>query len=135
MASEFRGGSMSDEMQTAMPATGSTFEQMTKQQIAIYAKELNNHFRNERKLRVNLSDRDSQLDQRAREVSALNNLLQQQLIEWYKIAKEYREVLESINDMLKQDTGDLPISEELKGMIESVVAGTEEADMESLLGV
>ena len=57
------------------------------------------------------------------------------MVEWYKIAKEYREVRESINEMLKEGTGELPISDELKGIIESVVSGTEEADMESLLGV
>ncbi len=125
---------MSDEQQ-ATRSTARTFEELNKEQIAIYAKELNDHFRNERKLRGNLSDRDAELDQRAREVSALNNLLQQQLVEWYKIAKEYREVLESINEMLKEGTGELPISDELKRMIESVVSGTEEADMESLLGV
>lgn len=125
---------MNDEAQKTH-GTARTFEELNKEQIAIYAKELNDHFRNERKLRVNLSDRDAQLDQRAREVSALNNLLQQQLVEWYKIAKEYREVLESINEMLKEGTGELPLSDELKGMIESVVSGTEEADMESLLGV
>jgi hypothetical protein len=126
---------MSDEKQTTTQPKARTYEELTKEQIAIYAKELNDHFRNERKLRINLSDRDAQLDQRAREVSALNNLLQQQLVEWYKIAKEYREVLESINDLLQEGTGDLPISEELKGMIAAVVEGTEEADMESLLGV
>ena len=127
---------MSDENKNGTQAAKArTYEELTKEQIAIYAKELNDHFRNERKLRINLSDRDAQLDQRAREVSALNNLLQQQLVEWYKIAKEYREVLESINDMLKEGTGNLPISNELKEMIESVVSGTEEADMESLLGV
>lgn len=127
---------MSDEQQTIpTPPVTRTYEELTKEQIAIYAKELNDHFRQERKLRLNLSARDAQLDQRSREVSALNNLLQQQLVEWYKIAKEYREVLESINDVLKSGGPDLPITAELKGMIEAVVAGTEEADMESLLGV
>jgi hypothetical protein len=127
---------MSDEQQTIpTPPVTRTYEELTKEQIAIYAKELNDHFRQERKLRLNLSARDAQLDQRPREVSALNNLLQQQLVEWYKIAKEYREVLESINDVLKSGGPDLPITAELKGMIEAVVAGTEEADMESLLGV
>jgi hypothetical protein len=127
---------MSDEQQTIpTPPVTRTYEELTKEQIASYAKELNDHFRQERKLRLNLSARDAQLDQRSREVSALNNLLQQQLVEWYKIAKEYREVLESINDVLKSGGPDLPITAELKGMIEAVVAGTEEADMESLLGV
>jgi hypothetical protein len=37
--------------------------------------------------------------------------------------------------VLKSGGPDLPITAELKGMIEAVVAGTEEADMESLLGV
>jgi hypothetical protein len=127
---------MTNETQENTPQPKArTYEELTKEQMGIYAKELNDHFRNERKLRLNLNDRDAQLDQRAREVSALNNLLQQQLVEWYKIAKEYREVLTSINDMLQEGTGELPVTSELKEMIESVVSGTEEADMETLLGV
>jgi hypothetical protein len=61
---------MSDDQQTTQ-GSARTFEELNKEQIGIYAKELNDHFRNERKLRGNLSERDAQLDQRAREVSAL----------------------------------------------------------------
>ena len=57
-----------------------SFAKMTKEQISIYAKELNEAFRKERSLRVSLQERDSMLDQRAREVTALNHMLQQQVI-------------------------------------------------------
>jgi hypothetical protein len=44
-----------------------SFDEMTKQQIAIYAKELNDQFRNERHLRGNLQERDAMLEQRAQQ--------------------------------------------------------------------
>jgi hypothetical protein len=114
---------------------GRTFDDITKQQIAIYAKELNDHFRNERRLRGNLQERDAMLEQRAREVSALNNLLQQQLVEWYKVAQEYREVLSTIKDVLREGMMDASRGGEIEEMINAIFDGTQEADMSTLLGV
>ena len=93
-----------NRMTDAETETGAhhSFAEMTKEQIAIYAKELNESFRKERGLRTTLQERDSMLDQRAREVTALNHLLQQQLTEWHGFAEDYREVLLSIRDLLTE---------------------------------
>ena len=100
-----------------------SFAEMTKEQIAIYARELSESFRKERGLRVSLQERDSMLDQRAREVTALNHLLQQQILEWHNVADEYREILLSIRDLL--DDGQLgpKESDALGGLIEAGVSG------------
>jgi hypothetical protein len=121
--------------QTSKKIEGRSFDEITKQQIAIYAKELNDHFRNERRLRGNLQERDAMLEQRAREVSALNNLLQHQLVEWYKVAQEYREVLSTIKDVLREGMMDEARGDEIEEMINAIFDGTQEADMTSLLGV
>ncbi len=78
-----------------------TYDDLTHEQISIYAKELNDYFRKERELRESLEERDDELSQRAREVAALNQMLQQHLLEWYQIAQDYREVLRAIKEMLK----------------------------------
>ena len=78
-----------------------TYDDLTQEQISIYAKELNDYFRKERELRESLEERDDELSQRAREVAALNQMLQQHLLEWYQIAQDYREVLRAIKEMLK----------------------------------
>ncbi|MDA1036650.1 MAG: hypothetical protein O3B65_07210 [Chloroflexi bacterium] len=99
-----------------------SFAEMTKDQIAIYAKELSESFRNERTLRVSLQERDSMLDQRAREVTALNHLLQQQILEWHNVADEYREILLSIRDLLDEGQIGPEQSEALGGLIEAGVS-------------
>jgi len=108
---------------------------MTEQQIAIYAKEMNDHFRNQRRLRCNLQERDAMLEQPAREVTALNNMLQQQLVEWYKVDQEYRDVLSTIKDVLREGMMGAVRGDEIEEMITAIFDGTQEADMTTLLGV
>ena len=98
-----------------------SFDDLTRDQIAIYAKELNEHFRKERKLRMSLQDRDGQLEQRAREVTALNHMLQQHLLEWYKVAQEYREVLSAIRDTLRVGAISSDETDELGALIDNFV--------------
>ena len=105
-----------------------SFAEMTKEQIAIYAKELSESFRNERSLRLSLQERDKMLDQRAREVTALNHLLHQQVLEWHKVADEYREILLSIRDLLDEGQLGPEQSEALGGLIEAGVAGATARD-------
>ena len=112
-----------------------SFDELTKDQMAIYAKELNDHFRNERKLRLSLTERNAQLEQRAREVAALNNLLQSHLAEWYKLSHEYRDVLQSIRELLAEGVLQDDRSDQLAAMIDAIVAETEEASASKLLGV
>ena len=86
---------------TPKPKLKLTYEDLTHDQISIYAKELNDYFHKERGLRMSLEEREETLTQRAREVTALNQMLQQHLLEWYRIAQDYREVLGAIKEMLK----------------------------------
>ena len=112
-----------------------SFEDLTKDQMAIYAKELNDHFRAERKLRMSLTQRNAELEQRAREIAGLNNILQQHLAEWYKLSHEYHEVLTAIRELLDEGTVKNERTEQLARMIDVIVAETEEASSSKLLGV
>jgi hypothetical protein len=85
---------------------------------------LNDHFRKERKLRINLKQRDSELVQRTREVTALNRLLQEHLLEWYKVAEDYREVLVAIKETLRSKTFGENAAE-LEAMLDNVVNESE----------
>ena len=102
--------------------TARSFDELTREQIAIYAKELNEHFRNERRLRGSVQERDKKLEERAREVTALNHLLQRHLLEWYKVAQEYREVLAGIREMLEEGSVSDAQHEEMGLLIDRVVA-------------
>jgi hypothetical protein len=62
-------------------------------------------------------------------------MLQQQLVEWYKVALEYREVLSTIKDVLLEGMMDASRGGEIEEMINQIFDGTEEADMTTLLGV
>ena len=117
------------------PELRKSFEELTKDQMAIYAKELNDHFRAERKLRLSLTERNAELEQRAREVAGLNNILQHHLAEWYKLAYEYRDVLTSIKELLDEGMVKNDRTDQLAAMIDAIVAETEEASADKLLGV
>ena len=62
-------------------------------------------------------------------------MLQQQLVEWYKVALEYREVLSTIKDVLLEGMMDASRGGEIEEMINQISDGTEEADMTTLLSV
>ena len=117
------------------PELRKSFEELTKDQMAIYAKELNDPFRAERKLRLSLTERNAELEQRAREVAGLNNILQQHLAEWYKLAYDYRDVLTSIKELLSDGMVKDERTSQLAAMIDAIVAETEEASSDKLLGV
>ena len=121
------------QQKKAGASKGRSFAQLTKDQIAIYAKELNEHFQQERRLRMSLHARDEQLEQRAREVTALNQMLPQHLLEWYKVAQEYREVLGTIKEVLRDGVVTPDRSDEMGELIDSVVSEEEESDLLSLL--
>ena len=99
-----------------------SFVEMTKDQIAIYAKGLSEAFRKECTLRVSLQEQDSMLAQRAHEVTALNHLLQQQVLEWHDAADEYREVLLSVRDLLEDGQLGAAQSQARAGLIETGVS-------------
>ena len=74
-----------------------TFEKLSRAQLEIYAKELNEHVRVERHLRLELEGQNQQLEQRVREITALNQLFQRHLDERVAVVKAYKEVIDGLN--------------------------------------
>ena len=58
-----------------------TFDQITREQLEIYAREVQTHYKEERRLRRQLEERNEALEQRIREITALNQLFQRHLAE------------------------------------------------------
>ena len=58
-----------------------TFDQITREQLEIYAREVQSHYKEERRLRTQLEERNEVLEQRIREITALNQLFQRHLAE------------------------------------------------------
>ena len=73
-----------------------TLEGMDRQQLEIYARELRQHFRAERKLREEVDGLNQVLEQRVRELGALNQLFQQHLVERSAIADAYNEMAKAL---------------------------------------
>jgi hypothetical protein len=62
-------------------STPDTFDQITREQLEIYAREVQIHYNEERRLRRQLEERNEALEQRIREITALNELFQRHLAE------------------------------------------------------
>ena len=58
-----------------------SFNALEPRQLELYAKELQQHFREHRSLRKEMDDLNLVLEQRVRELGALNRLFQQHLVE------------------------------------------------------
>ena len=67
-----------------------TFVRLGLQQLQVYAKELQQHFQNERRLREEVLEKNRQLEQRVQEITALNRLFQQHLCQSTTIIEAYR---------------------------------------------
>ena len=74
-----------------------TFEKLSRAQLEIYAKELNEHIQAERRLRLELEGQNQRLEQRVREITALNQLFQRHLDERLAVVQAYKDVLEGLN--------------------------------------
>ncbi|MBM3949680.1 MAG: hypothetical protein FJ312_10690 [SAR202 cluster bacterium] len=68
-------------MTTERGSSPQTFDQLSRKQLEIDAKELRDHVESERKLQQELETQNKKLEQRLREISALNQLFQQHLDE------------------------------------------------------
>jgi len=66
-------------MPTPLDTTLGTFDQLSRQQLGIYAEELHEHIREERRVRRQLEERNQQLERRVRELNALNAIIQRHL--------------------------------------------------------
>ena len=74
-----------------------TFDKLSRDQLEIYAKELREHMQSERQLREDLQSQNRKLEQRIREITALNQLFQKHLDERVAVVQAYREVLKGLN--------------------------------------
>lgn len=79
-----------------------TFEQFNRDQLEIYARELNQHFREERALRQKLEERNKQLEQRVQEITALNALFRQNLEQRSQVEEGYHSILEKIKRLAEE---------------------------------
>ena len=75
-------------------------DKLNREQLEIYAKELREHVRAERHLRQELEGRNRQLEQRVREITALNQLFQRHLEERQTVVETYRKVLQGLQEMV-----------------------------------
>lgn len=89
-----------------------TFGDLSRPQLAIYAKELQEHYQQEISLRRKLEENNRDLEQRVREVAALNQLFQEHLRQRSQIVEAYSEVVEGLRK-LNQETSAL--TERAKG--------------------
>ncbi len=76
-----------------------SFDALEQPQLEIYAKELQQHFREHRRLRKELNDLNLVLQQRIRELEALNRLFQQHLAERDTTEEAYRNLLAGLQDV------------------------------------
>lgn len=76
-----------------------TLAGLDRQQLEIYAKELQEHYREQRRLRRELEGLNQVLEQRVRELQALNKLFQQHLVERSATAEAYRDLLAGLESV------------------------------------
>ena len=69
-----------------------TFQNLSQQQLEVYALELYKHFHEERRLRVELEERNGQLEQRIRELASLNRLFQGFMEEYSAFLEGYQHI-------------------------------------------
>jgi len=79
---------------------------MARQQLEVYAKELQKHFLEERRLRKELEEQYRHLEQRAREIEALNRLIRQELERHFSAVEGYQAIGPRI-ERLAQEAGSL----------------------------
>jgi len=79
-----------------------TFYLFSRQQLEIYARELREHITNERRLRRELEEQNRILENRVRELTALNQLFQQHLQERFETLEAYRHVCERIERLAEE---------------------------------
>lgn len=70
-------------------------EELNRQQLEIYAKELRESLKKEKELRA-------ELENRVRELMALNNLFQQHLKQRFDVIDAYKELVEQLENFSRQ---------------------------------
>ena len=101
---------------------------VTQEQMGIYARELRDFFFRERHLQEQLQAQQEELKNREREVTALNRMMQEHLMDWYQLAQGYRQVLAQVKKVLEEPDGqvDAGQAKQLRRVLER--AGNNQTD-------
>ena len=84
------------------PQPPQSLEQVSREQLEIYARELQASFHKERHLRQELEERNEQLEQRIREITALNQMFQEYLAQRSPLAQAYVELREGLQRLVRE---------------------------------
>jgi hypothetical protein len=84
--------------------TYQTFDHLSREQIAVYARELQSAFQRERCLRQELEGINGELEQRLRELSALNRMFQKHLLQRSAGVEAYRVALAALRRIRLETT-------------------------------
>lgn len=83
-------------MASDQSSASQNLEGMDRRQLEIYARELREHFREERRLRRELDDLNKVLEQRVGELEALNRMFQQHLVERTEMAEAFSKMASAL---------------------------------------
>ena len=75
-----------------------TFDELSREQLVIYAIELNQLIETERQLRLELESRNRELQERVREIKALNQLFHKHLDERLVVTGAFSKILEGVRE-------------------------------------
>ena len=81
-----------------------TFPTLSRQQLEIYARELQGRVQEERRLRKELAERTRQLEQRLRELTALNQMFQKHLGRQFEVVATYQQLLDGLRHLAHDAT-------------------------------
>ena len=84
------------------PKSPQSFERVSGEQLEIYARELQASFHKERRLREDLEERNGQLEQRIREITALNQMFQEHLAQRSPLAQANVEIREGLQRLVRE---------------------------------
>ena len=84
------------------PVAPQSLEQVSREQLEIYAKELQMSFHNERRLRQELEKQNEKLAQLVREITALNQMFQEYLARRSPLAQAYVELREGLQQLVRE---------------------------------
>ena len=76
-----------------------SFADLGQQQLEIYARELQQHYQEERRLRESLESWNGQLEQVVREMTAMNKTLRDRLTQRFGLMYAYRDVLAGLQNL------------------------------------
>lgn len=79
-----------------------TADELTREQLQLYAKELQDLFRRERALRAQLEERNTALEQRVAELTALNKLFREHLTRYFAVLDAYWQLKRGLDGLAQR---------------------------------